>query len=137
MRRVSPIAVLVTPKSAARAKSGRTAISERIKLALDVMLPRPGIVRRSRSTAAAAVARVCGSSPVSTNWYFSPEPPRPTLLRTPGNSAMASRMAFSMPCLRGRAPRSVNNTVRVALRTSVVPGGANGSEPAAPPPTVV
>ena len=49
---VSPIAVAVTPRSAARAKSGRTISSGRTRLAVDVTLPMPGIVRSSRSTAA-------------------------------------------------------------------------------------
>ena len=53
----------------------------------------------------AAVCSACGSSPVSTRMYFSPEPPRPTLLRTPGSGSSAARISFSMPCLRGRSPR--------------------------------
>jgi hypothetical protein len=112
------MALLVTPRSAARAKSGRTAISERTRLAVDEMLPRPGMVRRSFSTASAAVCSACGSSPVSTSTYFSPEPPRPTLLRTPGRVSSAARMLFSMPCLRGRSPRASSRMVSVALRVS-------------------
>ena len=50
------MAALVTPKSAALAKSGRTAISGRTKLAVEAIEPKPGMVRKSRSTAAAALA---------------------------------------------------------------------------------
>ena len=82
------------------------------------------------STAKAAVVSACGSSPVSTSTYFSPEPPRPTLARTPGTSDMAARICCSMPCFLGRAWRSSSSTVRVALRTSAEPCGANGSPPA-------
>ena len=131
------MALVVTPRSAARAKSGRTAISERTRLALDEMLPRPGRLRRSFTTADAAVLRARGSSPVSTRMYFSPEPPRPTVLRTPGRLASAARMSFSMPCLRGRWLRGTRVMVSVALRTSAALAGANGSVPAAPPPMVV
>ena len=137
MRMVSPIAALVTPRSAMRAKSGRTVNSGLTSDALDATEPRPGIVRSSFSSAAAAVPRASGSSPVSASTYFSPEPPRPTLLRTPGSSSNALRMLFSMPCLRGRSPRGVSKTVSVALRDSATPPGANGSPPAAPPPMVV
>ena len=137
MRSVSAIALLVTPRSAARAKSGRTAISERTRLAVDEMLPRPGMVRRSFSTANAAVVSACGSSPVSTSTYFSPEPPRPTLLRTPGSVSSAARILFSMPCLRGRSPRGDSKMVSVALRVSVLAPPMKGSVPAEPPPMVV
>ena len=107
-RKVSLMAALVTPKSAALAKSGRTAISGRTKLAVEAIEPKPGMVRKSRSTAIAAVCSACGSSPVSTKMYFSPEPPKPTLVRTPGKSCKAVRMSLSISCLRGRVPRSVN-----------------------------
>ena len=69
--------------------------------------------------------------------YFSPEPPRPTLLRTPGSGSSAVRILFSIPCLRGRSPRSASRMVSVALRASAAPEGANGSVPALPPPMVV
>ena len=70
--------------------------------------------------------------------YFSPEPPRPTLVRTPGSSASTVRMFCSITCLRTvRSPRAVSRIVKVALRTSAAPCGVNGSLPAAPPPMVV
>ncbi len=69
--------------------------------------------------------------------YFSPEPPRPTLLRTPGRWDMASRIWFSMPCLRGRSLRGSSWMVSAALRDSAAPWGANGSVPAVPEPMVV
>ena len=95
------------------------------------------MVRKSFSTARAASLSACGSSPVRTRMYFSPEPPRPTLLRTPGSGSSAARIRFSMPCLRGRSPRSASRMVSVALRASAAPDGANGSVPAVPPPMVV
>ena len=137
MRSVSAKLALVTPKSAARAESGRSAISGRIRLALDATWPSPGMVRKSRSTAEAAALRAWGSSPVSTSTYFSPEPPSPTRVRTPGKVLKTSRMRASTTCLRGRWPRWVSCKVRVALRTSAAPCGAKGSPPALPPPMVV
>ena len=95
------------------------------------------MVRRSRSTARAAVVSAAGSSPESARMYFSPEPPRPTVLRTPGRVSRAARILFSMTCLRGRSPRASSWIVSVALRVSGVPKFANGSPPALPPPTVV
>ncbi|MNU96194.1 hypothetical protein D3C71_862240 [compost metagenome] len=41
MRTVSPINAVLTPKSAARAKSGRIVISGRSKLAVELMLESP------------------------------------------------------------------------------------------------
>ena len=120
-----------------RAKSGRTVSSGRTRDALDATVPKPGMVRNSFSSAAAAAPNATASSPVSARMYFSPEPPRPTLLRTPGIGSSAFRMLFSITCLRGRLPRSASKMVNVALRDSATPPGANGSPPAAPPPTVV
>jgi hypothetical protein len=44
------MAAAVTPRSAARALSGRTMISGRTREALELMLPTPCKVRSSRST---------------------------------------------------------------------------------------
>ena len=120
-----------------RAKSGRTVSSDCTSEALEAMEPRPGMVRRSFSSAAAAAAKDAGFSLVSASTSASPEPPKPTLLRTPGSSCSALRMLFSITCLRGRVPRSASKIVSVALRVSAAPLAANGSPPAAPPPTVV
>ena len=66
-------AAVVTPRSAARAKSGRIWISGRWRLAPEVTLPTPRRVRRSRSIALAAVARAMGSSLAKEIWSFSPD----------------------------------------------------------------
>ena len=131
------MAALVTPKSAMLAKLGLTVTSGRTNDALEAIEPKPGMVRRSFSMADAAAESATGSSLVNAKMYFSPEPPKPTLLRTAGTLSIALRILFSTTCLRGRAPRSVNKIVSVALRASAAPPGAKGSVPAAPPPIVV
>ena len=50
---------------------------------------------------------------------------------------MASRIWFSITCLRGRVPRASSWMVSAALRDSAAPCGANGSLPAEPEPMVV
>ena len=139
MRSVSAMAALVTPRSAARAKSGRTISSGRTRLLVDVTLPMPGIVRSSRSTTRACAPSASPSSPASTSTYFSLEPPKPTLTRAPGSTSSAVRNWVSIACLLTplRSPRGVMLMVRVALRTSAAPPGANGSAPVLPPPTAV
>jgi len=85
----------------------------------------------------AELSKASRFSPVSTKMYFSPEPPKPTLLRTPGKAVKAWRICCSMTCFLGRCPRSLISKVRVALRGSPAPEVSNGSAPAAPPPMVV
>ena len=137
MRSVSLIALEVTPKSAALAKSGLTIISGRIKLAVEAILPTPEILRISCVTASAASCNALESSPLSINTYFSPEPPKPTLVRTPGKLTRLLRISLSIICLRGRLPRSSNKMVSVARRVSAAPELTNASEPALPPPIAV
>ena len=139
MRKVSAIAADVTPKSAARAKSGRTMTSGRTRLSVDVTAPMPGIVRKSFSTNLACSASTRPSSPASTSRNFSDEPPKPTLTRAPGTAASASRSCASTACFftPWRWPRGVMLIVSVALRTSDAPLTMNGSEPVAPPPIAV
>ena len=137
MRRVSPIEALVTPRSVARALSSRATISGRTNDAVDDTLPRPEIVRRSRSTERAANCSVWGSSPVRTRTYFSPELPRPTLVRTAGIISSSLRMRFSIVCFFSRSPRPTNCMVSVARRTSAASVAENGSLPTLPAPMVV
>ena len=137
MRSVSLMALLVTPKSAALAKSGRTIISGRIKLAVDAILPIPAMPRISCVTASEACCNSLESSPLNISIYFSPEPPKPTLVRTPGKPTKVSRISLSMICLRGRSPRSSNKMVSVASLVSAAPELANASDPALPPPIAV
>jgi hypothetical protein len=139
MRSVSAIAAEVTPRSAARAKSGRTISSGRTRLEVETTLPIPGSVRSSCSTRRACAASTAPSSPARTRTYFSLEPPKPTLTRAPGSAASASRSSCSMVCLvtPPRSSRGVRLIVSVALRTSAAPPGANGSAPVLPPPTAV
>ena len=85
------MAALVTPRSAALAKSGRTVISEPHQAGGRGNGAQTIEWCASRaSTAVAVVCKACGSSPVNTRTYFSPEPPRPTLVRTPGNCCKAA-----------------------------------------------
>ena len=139
MRSVSAIAAEVTPRSAARAESGRTISSGRTRLDVDTTLPMPGIVRNSFSTWRAVAPSASPSSPASTSTYFSLPPPRPTLMRAPGSTASASRSCSSITCFftPWRSLRGVMLIVSVALRTSGAPPGANGSPPVAPPPIAV
>ena len=139
MRSVSAIAAEVTPRSAARAKSGRTMSSGRTRLDVEVTLPMPGRVRSSRSTRLACAASVGPSSPASTSTYFSLEPPSPIFSRTPGRASSASRNSRSTACFfkPPRSPRGVRLMVRVALRASATPAPAKGSPPALPPPIAV
>ena len=137
MRKVSAMLAVVTPKSAAAAKLGCATTSARTKDALDEILPKPLILRKSFSTAAAAVCKAKLSSPDNTKIYFSPDPPKPTVLRVLGKFFNAARISASTTCLRGRNPRASSNTVSVALRVSAAPEPTKGSLPAAPPPMVV
>ena len=57
-------------------------------------------------------------------------------MRTPGRSLTSVRSWFSITCFFGRSWRAASWIVSVALRTSAL-ALANGSPPAAPPPTVV
>jgi hypothetical protein len=72
MRAASAMSAVATPRSAARAGSGTMISSGRSKEAEEEMLPRPGIVRRSRSSACAASISRCGSSEASTSCIISP-----------------------------------------------------------------
>ena len=64
--------------------------------------------------------------------YFSPEPPKPTLLRTPGSVASASRMLLLDRLLADAAVAARRQLiVSVALRASARADCANGSPPVA------
>ena len=133
------MAAEVTPRSAARAKSGRTITSGRTRLSVEVTAPMPGMLRRSFSTSLACSASTRPSSPASTSRNFSDEPPKPTFTRAPGSSARASRNCASTACFLTpwRSPRGVMLIVRVATRTSDAPPTMNGSAPVLPPPMAV
>jgi len=131
---VSPMVSAVTPKSAARAKSGRTISSGRVRLALEVTFPMPGRVRRSRAALLAASLRATGSSLFSTRIIFTPLSAGPTVRRTPGWSAKRSRISLSTACcLRSRSVRWLKVTLSTARRTSATTPGAKASPPAPPP----
>ncbi len=129
MRSVSAIAAVVTPRSAARAKSGRTAISGRTRRRWTRCCPAPGWCAGRVSTARAAAASACR---VVAGQH------QDVLLARAAEADLGaharqllparSRMRCSITCLRtGRSPRPVSSTVSVALRTSPAPCGANGS----------
>jgi hypothetical protein len=104
MRSVSAMAAAGHPHVGGAGKVGPHGHLGAVRLAVDAILPRPGMVRRSFSTAAAACASATGSSPVSTNWYFSPEPPRPTLLRTRQFGQRGAHLALDDLLARALAP---------------------------------
>ena len=125
----------VTPRSAARAKSGVTMISGRTKEALELTLPMPCSVRSSRSTCWAAAFSATASSLRSTSCIFTPVSGGPTLKRAPGISASRVRICDSIAAIDAlRSLRWLVVSVNVALRASAEAPGAKAS-PLEPPPT--
>ena len=124
----------VTPRSAARALSGRTMISGRTSEALELILPMPLRSRSSRSTNWAACIKACGSSLLSTSCSLPPVSGEPTLKRAPAISAMRARIWASMSCMLSlRSLRCTALMVSTARRASAAAPGANAS-PLEPPP---
>ena len=124
----------VTPRSAARAKSGRTIISGRTKEALELTLPTPLKLRSSRSTARAVADKATASSLRNTSCILTPVSILPTLNRAPGMLAILSRNCISMsPKDSLRSSRCVVDRVNTARRASADAPGANAS-PLEPPP---
>jgi hypothetical protein len=125
----------VTPRSAARWKSGRTMISGRTRLALELTAPTPFKVRRSRTTACAAASSAAASSLFSTSCIFTPLSCAPTWKRAPGSSASRVRICASMSLIEvSRSLRWASVSVSTARRASAAAPGAKTS-PLEPPPT--
>jgi len=102
MRSVSPMAWLLTPRSAAAAKSGRTgnlwphqagAGCHAAQAGNGAQVPLHGL----RTQRASAVA----SRPSAPARTFHPNLPGRPCWRTPGMGSTAARICCSMPCLRG------------------------------------
>ena len=124
----------VTPRSAARATSGRTMISGRTKEALEPTLPTPSKVRSSRTTVCALANRATGSSLFSTSCIFTPLSGGPTVKRAPAMLPSCWRSCASMSAMESlRSSRCEVIRVSTARRASAEAPGAKAS-PLEPPP---
>ena len=124
----------VTPKSAARAKLGRTMISGRTSAALELTLPTPLRPRSSRSTFCAEAVSATGSSLRSTSCIFAPMSGGPTLKRAPAIWSSRSRTCCSRSAMDSlRSVRCTVVSVSTARRASAAAPGAKSS-PLEPPP---
>ena len=88
-------------------------------------MPVHACAARCSTAGARASASACGVfAGAAPAMYFSSEPPRPTLMRAPGNGAeRVAQLAARSTCLLTppRSPRGVRLSVSVALRTSAAP----------------
>ena len=128
------MAAAVTPRSAARAGSGRTMISGRTREALDCTLPTPLRLRSSRSTNCAVASSATGSSLCSTSCILTPVSGGPTVKRAPATSLSLRLNWASMAAMEVlRSSRWLVLRVSTARRASAAAPGAKAS-PLEPPP---
>ena len=129
------MAAVDTPRSAARAKSGRMMSSGCTSAALELTPPTPSSVRSWRSASRAACVSTTGSSPSNTSSILLPMSPLPTWKRAPGILSSTSRIWPSMSArLALRASRCTRLSVSTARCTSAAAPGLKPS-PLEPPPT--
>ena len=135
MRAASAMSTVETPRSAARAGSGRMTTSGRNSAAEVLTEPSPGSERMAAASSREVLASSSESLPVRPSVNRSPGPPAVNWVRIPGISFNSARTAFSSSGVR-RLRSAVNSRVNTILRTSgkVRPPPM---EPSTSPPMVV
>ena len=109
---------MVTPRSAARAKSGRTTSRAAPGWLVEVTAPMPGSVRSSRSTWRACSSRRGRPRRPAPACTSRPRAARSRRSRRAAGRAFAQRLRLDALETPGRRWRGVRFTVSVALRTS-------------------